>query len=533
MTTEENQLGVFWGSDGLCFVECKSGDQLSQIFHVPFSSSEIGTLEDGPLSLEGMEIVSQIQKKLRQNNIKSSTVKLSLSTKDIIFRSFIIPWMQSSEIEGVVNFEIIKYLPFALECLRYTFHPITVVEERARQLRIIFVAIKKEVLKNYIGILEQAGLKVDGVEPSTLSIIRALISKDFISNNQTLALVEKTEGGGKIVIVDKMLPYFVREFELKSGALEKSLLNDEEVLKKFVNEIRISLEYFIRQGSKLIVQEIVLLALEEEARLLKLLKEDLDIQVTSIKFSDIFGEQSPREMGFFSAYGTGVSDIVKIPIDLNFSEQKLQSKSESSLKNFSFKESVNYKLTIISGISCLTLIISLFFFSKFLLSKKYKEMTVLKQQLGIFESFTLKEIEFKKTELVNEIDDLKNIQIQSEIGFFLAAISDFFSRGAWIKSLDINYAQAAKPQDYKEKNKKKAAMKGKYTQRLEMKPRIELEGYVYLKNVQDQFRMVNKIRKDFKSDKNFLKLFDNIKLENVESLEIDGYPVTSFVIKSQ
>ncbi|MCK4883075.1 MAG: hypothetical protein KAS92_08625, partial [Candidatus Omnitrophica bacterium] len=90
---DEKKLGVYWGSNALFFSETQKASP-TKIFQIPFGEAVIETLKDGPASIGGMELGSEIQRVLREQDLLDSSVNLSLPAKDIIFRSFVIPWME-------------------------------------------------------------------------------------------------------------------------------------------------------------------------------------------------------------------------------------------------------------------------------------------------------------------------------------------------------------------------------------------------------------------------------------------------------
>ncbi len=198
---------MFWGKYNLSVVTVASGKP-GTIFNVPLPREVAGgsSIEAGPFSPTGMEMVSIIQNTLRQNKLNSGAAYLSLPTRDIIFRSFIIPWMQPNEVRGVVDFEASKYVPFALDDLSYSFYPMTVTEGNLRRIRIIFVAIKKAVLESYKKILEQAALRVHIAEPATVSLIRVMTAKKLLPKEETVALIEMGDEMGNIIVVDHQMP---------------------------------------------------------------------------------------------------------------------------------------------------------------------------------------------------------------------------------------------------------------------------------------------------------------------------------------
>ena len=126
-----NQLGASWENDSLHFVESKETSP-KKIFHIPFEPRPQTPTKKGSLDIWEKELVIRIKGAIKEHRISSSTINLALPTTDIIFRSFIIPWMQPNEVKNVVNFEVSKYIPFPLDELTYSFHPVTISDASRR-----------------------------------------------------------------------------------------------------------------------------------------------------------------------------------------------------------------------------------------------------------------------------------------------------------------------------------------------------------------------------------------------------------------
>ena len=113
-----------------------------------------------------------LQKTVRNKGFSTTETYLSLPSKDILIRWFLIPWMKTSEIQAVVSFEAKKYIPFDIEETAYTYYPTTVTKDGGRQIGILFVAIRKNTIEKYINILIQAGLNIVYSEPGAMSLDR-------------------------------------------------------------------------------------------------------------------------------------------------------------------------------------------------------------------------------------------------------------------------------------------------------------------------------------------------------------------------
>ena len=242
MADRKQQLGLFWGQKAFFFAET-TGSKLSETFSAQFMQKVGMAAKGGTYIPEGMQLMSTIQEVIRKRNLAASQINLSLPTRDIIFRSFVVPWMQTHEIKGVVDFEVSKYIPFALDELSYSFHPISFNDGAVRKIRVIFVAIKKDALENYTTTLEQSGLRVGVIEPAPLSLIRVLTLKNALPLEETIAVVEKGEWVGKIIIAHQGVPQFVREFQMKALSSDQEATDFKALKYRLFNEIRISLDY--------------------------------------------------------------------------------------------------------------------------------------------------------------------------------------------------------------------------------------------------------------------------------------------------
>ncbi|OGW98374.1 MAG: hypothetical protein A2Z81_07940 [Omnitrophica WOR_2 bacterium GWA2_45_18] len=439
--------------------------------------------------------------------------------KDIIFRSFIIPWMQANEVRGVVEFEVSKYIPFSIEELSYSFHSLTTTENNVKRLRIIFVAIKKNTLDKYINAFEQRGLQIDVIEPAALSLIRVLSIKKLIPIDQTIAIIEKNESSGKIIIVDQEIPQFSREFQIKLGTTVKPESDPQTKILRFINEARISLDYFNRQQNQIRVKQIILLTPTTSEELTKKIEDDLGKPVIPINLTSILGDNAGKNMGYLSAFGSALANLGGPPTNFQFSRKK--SKTAFSLGSTTNRLN-NYRSVVLTLFLCIPAIILFFFSSNKLLDNPRIEEATLTQKLGNFKSFSIESLNENSEKLKKELLTLENIRIKSSISHFLSIIPNLLPEGTWIKNFLIIYA---KPSQGIQVNDQQSNIKDTLS--------LELSGFAFLENTQEQFRLVNTFLKKLKDTADFSSFFGNIDLETIKSQKLGSIPVTFFRIKCQ
>jgi len=431
--------------------------------------------------------------------------------------------MQQHEVKNVVQFEISKYIPFSLEDLSFSFHPITITENGKRIIRIIFVAIKSDTLTNYVRVLRSASLHVNIVEPATSSLIRALSFKNLIPKNQTVALVEK-EGVGRITIIDNNIPQFVREFDLSTASNEQT----EGEKKELSREVRISLDYFNRQNEHLNVKKILYLTMSGDEDSAQNLEKSLGVPVTAIAGNSVLGGDTAKTgEGILNAYGTSIASSLKSPASFNL----FQKKSESSKYAQTFTQKpINPRSLIKTALVCIPLIIASIVISILPTQKLKDKMTTLNQELASYQDSNVSFIEQKEKILKLKLNFFQSIRIQSDATLFLLLIPDLLPNGVWLRNFDIVYDDAAtftKSQTSKgTRRKTKSSTKAETTSPLV----IAIGGYTYSENKSEQFRLVNTLLGKLKASAEFSSFFQDIYLETISAENLDEYDVTYFKI---
>ncbi|MBI5149678.1 MAG: pilus assembly protein PilM [Candidatus Omnitrophica bacterium] len=524
---EDRRIGVFWGKTALSFVEAVSGKP-GRTFSVPLKENGSGSASAGPFNTAGAETISLIQNVFRQQKIPASTVNLSLSAKDIIFRSFIIPWMQPNEIKGVVDFEASKYVPFALSELSFSFYPMTIVEGNIRRIRVIFVAIKKAVLEGYTKILEGASLRVNISEPGTLSLIRALVSKDLLPKDETIALIERGAEAGNIVVVDHCLSQFVREFQLRIPGSDQAPVDPQVLMARMTNEVRISLNYFNRQEERFKVKRVMFVPPFADPDAARRLEEDLRMPVASIPTESILAAPGVNGIDFLKAYGAAIHQGVTLPADLNFSEGK-----QKTIKTISQKPAVatpvRYKTMILTFLVCLPVVALPFFLSGPSVGQKEIQKKDLMAQLKSSKDVSAQKMKQDNEKITARMSYFKGLSVSSGVSSLLALISSLLPEGAWVDQLDIVYPDIVS-------SEKKSVTSAAAPLKKTIKPSggnvtVDIKGYVYSSNPGEQFKLVNELLANFKGDKGFSSLFESINFETIQTKDFGKYPATFFFLK--
>ena len=517
---KSKSLGIYWGKKSLYLAESIGFDTKTSA-NIPFSMKADGS-DFSPFSSEGGDLVSNLMSTFKEKKLKPASIYLSLPTKEIIFRSFIIPWMQQNEIADVVEFEASKYIPFSLEELSYAFHHMNITEGNTKRIRIIFAAIKKTTLDTFTALLEQANVSITNVEPAPVSLIRFLLAQNLIENDKTLALVEKDGVIGKITIVDQGIPLFVREFQMQVAGTPtetEEAPDSQAILTRLMNEIRISLDYFNRQESQLEVESLTLITDPAEAPELRTkIETDLQIPTNDVDLTNFLNDSENKSIEHLCALGASFHDSVpdhpKFDLVENFTQSDPQ---KFDIKNIDLK-SINLKPIILTASVCAGILVGLFFLKGFMLGKVNEQVVSLESQLGIHRAKTADMLETKTAGTQKRLARYKSIRTEGHITQLLEEIPEALPQSAWLKELQLSYGRHKNAAD------KIDTTSPDYVPVIN----ISLGGYVYTENLNEHISIITDFARNLESTELVAKIFKRIRVESATQQKLGKHMVTFF-----
>ena len=165
-------LGLDIGSNSVKGVELsRTGDRFSVTGYAQQEISGAGTLKDAIVAV------------LREGRFKSKQVVSSVSGRSVIVRYVTTPSMKPEELKSSMRFEADKYIPFDVNEVILDCAPLDdpTLSGKA-DMRVVLVAVKKEVVNEHVRILQDVGLfpYVIDVDCFALGNAFELASKDGV-----------------------------------------------------------------------------------------------------------------------------------------------------------------------------------------------------------------------------------------------------------------------------------------------------------------------------------------------------------------
>jgi len=501
------RIGFFCGEEKITLVKFGKSASL-QVVSSPWGSKTNNSSPLSPNLTEEMQITTIFQKMLQDNRITDGSFYVSLPMKEIILRSFVIPFVKQGDVPNVIKFEAKKYLPIDIQDLAFVFYTVPFTENSVKRLQIIFFAVRKESLLRYDRIFQKVNAVVYYCEPCMVSLTKALLFKKEINPADHLAFLVLDKNVGRICFIDQGIPQFIHEFFINSPLPSEETRDSTEALNlKIVNEVSNSFDFYARQFSGDPIKQVLFSAQALGQELLDALEAEL--KVTLRKLSHLVtmpGETQGHDMDAIYAMGACVKPPMESLSRFNFFEDKIpKSKFQSDLIT-SLKP---YKEIVFVFLMCVISLagVSVLFQAQLAVDRKQYDQLSSKQ--GVFKGTPVVGIQADLQLSTDKLTAYKNIRTRSDMVLILLRVASHLPQGALLKQLSVSYDHS-NPDD--------------------AHVTIDMKGDVLGGDPNEQIAVVDQIFLDFKNDKELSRFIKSVNPGSLNREDFNGRQATGFAI---
>jgi len=501
------KIGFFCGEEKLTLVELEKNTSVQVVSALTGSKTDPNSPFSSNLT-EEIHLAALIGKILQDYRIQGCDFYVSLPMKDIILRSFIIPSVSLNELQNVIKFEARKYVPLNVQDLSFVFYTTPFVENQIRRIKVIFFAVRKEVLARYERVFQQLKVNVFLCDPCPVSLVKALLYKKEIKPTDHVAFLYLDKNSGYICFIDQGIPQFVREFTINiPEPLEQANDGSESLNVKVLNEVANSFDFYTRQFNTDRVERMIVSSSLDRKDLFDALGAELKVKIKT--FSPLVttvGTDQINHMEAIYALGAGVDVPMHALSAFNFLRDKT-----SKLKINDIVESIvdEYKDVLLIFLVCVALLAGMYVFLQTQLKNAQKKCDELAVRQGVFLNQPVESLQAQIQENTNKLSDYKGIKIKSEVSSILLRVASLLPEGTWLKSMTVQYEGS----DLKNTH-----------------VTMGLTGDVFKDNPNEQIAVVNSLVLGFRNDKTLSGLMSSVNLVSLKRENIDGRDVTLFTI---
>ncbi len=509
------RTGFFLGEEKITLVEFKKKSPLQAV-----------SSPSSPNLTEETQITAVFQKMLQDNRIAGDSFYVSLPMKEIILRSFVIPFVKPEDIQNTIKFEARKYLPLDIQELTYIFYTVPLTEMGIERLQIVFFAVRKETLARYERIFKQAGPVISYAEPCVVSLTKVLLFKKEINLSDHLAFLILDKNSGSIFFIDRGIPQFIREFSISSGSPSEETKDPAGIWNsKVANEVGNSFDFYARQFGGAPVEQILFSSEAVGQELLDALEAELKVKLRKFSQQVTMGALSKTiDMDTMYAMGACVEAPLESLSGFNFLEDKTpKSKFQTELSAFL----KSYKEIIFVFLICVISLVGVFVLFQVQLKVAQQQYDQLSSRQGAFLSTPVESIQADLQQNIDKLAAYKNIRTRSDVVLILLRIASHLPQGALLQELSVSYA------DQSDSNLSQGVALQPLSQGgpNNIHVTIDMKGIVLRGDPNEQIAVINQIFSDFKNDKELSRFVKSVNLVSLIREASDSGQVMGFTIK--
>ncbi len=215
------------------------------------------------LIVNSNEIIDKIKKILKIYKIKTINTAVAIPGNSVIIKRLGVTGETFDDIKKQVDIEAPNHIPYNISDVEITFHVADTTEDSGKR-EVLLIAVKKEILDDYVDILIESSLKPEIADTDFFSLqnIFEFNYKDDINSEETVALLNIGINIINIVVLKDFKSLFYRDSTISNYTQYMRLMDSlnldfaELEALKISNDTTKSIREFIQATNKNILTEV-------------------------------------------------------------------------------------------------------------------------------------------------------------------------------------------------------------------------------------------------------------------------------------
>ena len=201
-------------------VDSKKGRSLKN-----FSMLDIppGVIEEG--TIREPDIAAQkIRELFKTAGIKEQNVAISLGGFSIIVKNITVQTMTEAELQETIQLEAEQYIPFDISDVNLDFQIIGENETNPNQMNVILVAAKKEMVEDYLNVVQLAGLNPLILDVDAFAL-QNIFELNYEGEAESVALIDIGASKTSLNILKGYSSVFMRDVSLGCSQINQKIMS--------------------------------------------------------------------------------------------------------------------------------------------------------------------------------------------------------------------------------------------------------------------------------------------------------------------
>ncbi|MFQ5585448.1 MAG: type IV pilus assembly protein PilM [Thermodesulfobacteriota bacterium] len=181
-------LGLDLGSNSIKLVQLNSGKQGWQLVKLGIAYLPPEAIVDGSI-IDSMTVADTIRGLVKEHGGAVKSVASALTGHSVIIKKVSLPVMSEEDLAESIQWEAEQYIPFPVADVNIDFQILGVETETSGQMDVMLVAVKKDVINDYVNVIKDAGLEPAVVDVDSFALENMLEINYTLEPNENVAIV--------------------------------------------------------------------------------------------------------------------------------------------------------------------------------------------------------------------------------------------------------------------------------------------------------------------------------------------------------
>jgi len=201
-------------------VETKNGRMLKQFAMVDISP---GIIEEGVIK-DHEAAAKTIRDLFKSNDLKDQNVAISIGGYSVIVKKISVQTMTEGELQETIQFEAEQYIPFDISDVNLDFQILGENEQNPNQMDVLLVAAKKEMIDDYIRLIQLAGLNPCLIDVDAFAL-QNIFEMNYEAEDESVALIDIGASKTSLNILKGTSSLFMRDVSLGCGQINEKIIS--------------------------------------------------------------------------------------------------------------------------------------------------------------------------------------------------------------------------------------------------------------------------------------------------------------------
>ena len=182
-----------------------------------------GAIEEGTIN-NPETVAESLQQLFKSSGFNENNVAVSIGGYSVIVKKIVVQTMAEEQLQETIHFEAEQYIPFDISDVNLDFQILGESESNPNQMNVFLVAAKKEMLDDYINLMNLAGLNPCIIDVESFALQNSF-EASYDAQNQDVALIDIGASKTSLNILKNAASVFMRDVSLGCGQINQKIMS--------------------------------------------------------------------------------------------------------------------------------------------------------------------------------------------------------------------------------------------------------------------------------------------------------------------